>query len=63
MTATEFKDALIASGPSNSTATLAAREALIQHIDDLLAFLSYVEAKDHMFVKSVVCLEDTPFSV
>ena len=38
MTAIEFEDVIIASGLSNSTAALVAREALIQHIDDFLAF-------------------------
>ena len=59
MTAIEFEDVIIASGLSNSTAALAAREALTQHIDDLLAFLSYVEANDPMFVKKVVFLKGT----
>ena len=55
----EYEDFIISAGLSTSSTALAAREAGINCIDDLLSFLSFVEAKDPMLAVKVVYLQDT----
>ena len=55
----EYEDFIISAGLSTSSTALAARGAGINCIDDLLSFLSFVEAKDPMLAVKVVYLQDT----
>ena len=60
MSAINYEDVIIAASMTHSVPALAAREANAQHIQDVLAFLSFVGLKDPMFAKKVCKLTPPP---
>ena len=59
MSAINYEDVVIAAGLANSSAALAARDGHMQHIQDVVAFLTFMENQDAMFSKKVVHLKGT----
>ena len=53
MSAINYEDVVIAAGLANSSAALAARDGHMQHIQDIVAFLTltFMENQDAMFSK------------
>ena len=52
MSAINYEDVVIAAGLANSSAALAARDGHMQHIQDVVAFLTFMENQDAMFSKN-----------
>jgi hypothetical protein len=52
-TGIEYEDIILCAQKASSATAAAAREAFSEHIEDVLVFLAFIEAKDPSFAKKV----------